>query len=159
MHIQELIGKVARIAGKIENLRVIETPAAFVQLQGEIDEVQKHMQSDSICEVRYLWYTHGLQNYEQCYVVPVENKVPGWDQFAPDKSQGPYAAPGVIMSGDIIFSYLNRKHLGTHFPNAYWQVRRLCERLVVATKDAENVHDYWVRSMDLTEGKLLDGSL
>lgn len=144
-----------RVAGKLRNLGAIETPAAYLALQQELNELQRGANGEEVQDARFQWMTHGLDNFERCYVALIEREPHRCEQFSPDKTGGPWAAPGQIMSVDTINAHLKHEHLGKYFPAIFVRVRGFYQRLATATKDhidnPVEVHGYWKRQLELLE--------
>ncbi|MDH5597010.1 MAG: hypothetical protein OEY44_02805 [Candidatus Peregrinibacteria bacterium] len=133
-----------------ERLRDITTSAQFRELHKDIEDLAPGLDEALVYNLRFMWYAHGLNNFQERFAQLILKKMDGWELLVPDKPTGIYAAPWLVATQDVIDYFLRKNYLGPHFTDAYVQVRRLYEQLAVATKDSKRAQ-HWQESLDFVK--------
>lgn len=134
--LRELAELASRVADKYVHLNAVQTAKQFDEFQDELNMLQIVVPCfRGMFEVRVAWYTLGLSSFVDHFVVPIEQKVEGWDKWHQNYTSFNNSPPDLLMHYETLWTFLRRSYLGTHgFCEIYPYVELLFGRLVAATQ-------------------------
>lgn len=146
MELRELGNLILALADDMERLSTVDTPEGFRLVTDRLGRVQAMVPNRMVViEARVAWYKHGLNSFEQYFVVPTEEGRLDAAGFNQGFAGLPNSAPGLIIDPAMIPNYLTPRHIGEN-TEIIARVVALLERVLRAKGHEDRI--VWIKYLE-----------